>query len=148
MQAGCPRAMRRPGFDRPEYGAATNRIATADRGVDRLIGGAKAAMGHHHDAAVDHTAGKDDDAGTRSVNDLARRRREVHPTVAGQPLLRRRVKAPQHRGNRLQRPLPPGQRGAWRGGDRLHAAHLKPAKQHRQGNGQRHRPGPKARSWH
>jgi hypothetical protein len=51
-------------------------------------------MGHHHDATVDDTAGEHDDAGARCVNDLAGRRGEVHPSVAGQPPLHRRVETP------------------------------------------------------
>ena len=84
-------------------------VTGPDQGVDRQVGGAKAAgMEDRHDSAARDPLRQADGSRPRGEHLLARLGGEIHTPVTGQPALRRRVEAPDRPCGHRERPPPAG----------------------------------------
>ncbi|TDQ53700.1 hypothetical protein EV190_103151 [Actinorugispora endophytica] len=106
VQAGSRRAVPGPVREHAHGLAGADRVAAPHPGQHRKVGGAQRAVHHGHHGGPRHRPGEPDHPGARGQHLVSRLGREVHPAVAGQPPLGRRVEAAEDLGCSAQRPPP------------------------------------------
>ncbi len=96
--------------------AGGHDVPGSDRGGDRLVRRAEAAVVDDHHPDAGERAGEGDGPAQRRADGLPHAAQEVHAAVPGRPALRGRIEGRHHHRRRLQRPRPldRGRRGRGR----------------------------------